>query len=83
MSAHSTKKDLAVIDRFEGDIAILEVAGKEARKPRASLPKGAREGDVVDLTRGTIDPAETAKRKSAVAAARAKTSKPSGGNFDL
>ncbi|MHB1418022.1 MAG: DUF3006 domain-containing protein [Bacillota bacterium] len=42
----------AVIDRFEGNIAILLVGEKEqlVNWPKAQLPDGAREGDVLDLT---------------------------------
>jgi hypothetical protein len=66
----------AVIDRFEGQYAILLV-GQEQRKmdvPRAKLPKGAREGSwvKVDLDGGQVrsidlDPEETERAKTRIA----------------
>lgn len=39
-----------VVDRFEGDLAVVEVDGGEVVDlPRWLLPPGAREGDVVRL----------------------------------
>jgi hypothetical protein len=64
-------KTKAVIDRFEGDKAVLLVGEEEDRLvvPRASLPQGVKEGtwlqvDVADdrVLSATIDKAETAKR---------------------
>ena len=45
----------AQIDRFEGDWAVLQIAGKERRVHRGKLPANAKEGDIVDLARGTVD----------------------------
>jgi len=64
-------KTKAVIDRFEGDKAVLLVGEEEDKLivPRVSLPSGAKEGqwlqvDVQDdrVLSATIDEAETAKR---------------------
>jgi len=64
-------KTKAVIDRFEGDKAVLLVGEEEDKLivPRASLPSGAKEGqwlqvDVEDdrVQSAIIDKAETAKR---------------------
>jgi hypothetical protein len=64
-------KTKAVIDRFEGDKAVLLVGEEEDRLvvPRSSLPAGAKEGlwlqvDVADdrVLSATIDQVETAKR---------------------
>ncbi len=69
-------KTKAVIDRFEGDKAVLLVGEEEDRLiiPRASLPSGAMEGmwlqaDVEDgcVLSATIDEAETAKAKERIA----------------
>jgi len=37
----------AVIDRFEGELAVLEIEGKFKNVPRRNIPEGAREGDVL------------------------------------
>ncbi len=64
-------KTKAVIDRFEGDKAVILVGDEEDKLvvPRASLPAGVKEGtwlqvDVADdrVLSATIDQAETAKR---------------------
>jgi Protein of unknown function (DUF3006) len=64
-------KTKAVIDRFEGDKAVLLVGDEQDRLvvPRASLPPGVKEGqwlqvDVADdrVLSATLDQAETAKR---------------------
>lgn len=39
-----------IIDRLESDWAVLEWDGKTFNFPRALLPKGAREGDVVRIS---------------------------------
>jgi hypothetical protein len=41
----------AVIDRFEGDYAVLLVAGSDApiNVPRQDLPEGLREGDYLKI----------------------------------
>ncbi len=72
-----------VIDRFEGDRAVLEIAGALTDVPRDLLPEGAREGDVLrfvadpDATRAALDDA-------AARLARLKAKTPQGpGSFDL
>lgn len=50
-----------VIDRFEGDRAVVELEdGSMVSLPGAALPAGAREGDVVCVS---VDPAETARQQ--------------------
>ncbi len=50
-----------IIDRFEGDYAVCETdTGSFADVPRAVMPQGAAEGDVISIT---IDRSETDKRK--------------------
>lgn len=38
-----------IIDRFEGDWAIIEYGDKTIHLPKELLPKTAREGDIIDL----------------------------------
>ncbi len=70
-----------VIDRFEGDVAVLVEDGTGAAReaPRRSLPKGARAGDVLrvpvdasgepDWTRATADEALRREREDEARAA--------------
>lgn len=52
-----------IIDRFEGDFAIVETQDKVyVNLPRILLPK-AKEGDVINID---IDAAETEKRKKVI-----------------
>lgn len=39
-----------VVDRIEGDIAVLEVNGQAVHLPVSALPEGAGEGSVLRLT---------------------------------
>ncbi len=41
----------AVLDRFEGDYAVLLVEGEEVKVdwPRNYLPNGAKEGDILEI----------------------------------
>lgn len=61
-------KEKAVIDRFEGNTAVLNVGEDERRleAPRSSLPKSCKEGDWLQveldggkLVRVETDPEET------------------------
>lgn len=57
-----------VIDRFEGDYAVVEFEGKEMQDiEKILLPPEAKEGDVIVLINGkyVIDKEETAKRRLA------------------
>lgn len=38
---------MIVVDRFEGERAVLEVDGELVDVPRSALPTGAKEGDVL------------------------------------
>lgn len=50
------------IDRFEGDIAVLELeSGETMRIPKSELPEETAEGDVVELTFG-MNPVTTDRR---------------------
>lgn len=56
---------LGVIDRFEGDFAIVESDdGKMLNIKISLLPEDASEGDVINLDTLTIDKEETEKRKN-------------------
>ena len=56
---------MLVIDRFEGDMAVIEYNGKTFDLPRSLLPREAEEGDVLKLSI-TVDKEETAKRKKKI-----------------
>lgn len=50
-----------VIDRFEEQDALVELESREiVRMPKSLVPKGGKEGDVLDIT---IDEQETRFRK--------------------
>jgi hypothetical protein len=54
-----------IIDRFEGDIAVIEVDGEARDYARSKLPRGAQAGDAVVIENGEIrlDEAANEKRK--------------------
>ena len=54
---------MIIIDRFEGDKAVLEVDTGHVVIPISNLPKGAKEGDVLRLI---IDADETKNRKQRI-----------------
>lgn len=72
----------AVLDRIEGDRAVLEIAGREVVVPAALLPERAREGDALEIA---VAPAHGAARAAAdVARRRKKLSRGDpGGDVDL
>ncbi|GAW92476.1 DUF3006 domain-containing protein [Calderihabitans maritimus] len=53
------------IDRFEGDMAVIEYNGKTFDLPRSLLPKEAKEGDVLKLSI-EVDKEETEKRRKKI-----------------
>ncbi|BBI34627.1 DUF3006 domain-containing protein [Cohnella abietis] len=57
-----------IIDRFEGNIAVIEINGITREFPKASLPKGSKAGDCVEIEAGEIrlDTEETTKRKKEI-----------------
>lgn len=58
---------MLIIDRFEGDLAVLEYEqGKTFNLPRCLLPPEAKEGAVVRIT-VAIDAEESARRKKKIA----------------
>lgn len=55
-----------IIDRFEGDYAVVEFEGKEMKNvPKNELPVEIKEGDVIVLINGKyqVNQEETLKRK--------------------
>ncbi len=59
---------MTVIERFEGDIAVLEVNGAKTEIARDQLPGNASEGDVIEDTGSgwRIDTEATKQRRAAV-----------------
>lgn len=52
-----------IIDRFEGEYAVVEIdVGKFADLPRVLIPD-AKQGDVINIT---VDKEDTAKRKEVI-----------------
>ena len=63
-SKEEVKAVKVIIDRFEGDYAIVELPDMTmVDMPISLVPKGAREGDVLVIS---IDAEETAKRKEKI-----------------
>ncbi|GAW94350.1 DUF3006 domain-containing protein [Calderihabitans maritimus] len=56
---------MLVIDRFEGDMAVIEYNGKTFDLPRSLLPEEAKEGDVLKISI-EIDKEETEKRRKKI-----------------
>ncbi|MFY1830117.1 DUF3006 domain-containing protein [Myxococcus fulvus] len=76
----------ATLDRIEDEVAVLVVDGREVTRPLASLPEGAREGDVLHLDTMTVDAEATEALREEVRAARERAKKgktPPPGDFDL
>ena len=56
----------AIVDRLEGDVAVLEVDGdRYVDVPLAELPQSIREGDVLDGEPGSWVPNEDEKSRLA------------------
>ncbi|WP_224244117.1 DUF3006 domain-containing protein [Hyalangium gracile] len=75
----------ATVDRFEEEVAVLIIEGRQVTRPRAELPAEAREGDIIDLDTGWVDTEATEALRAQVRQARqrAKKKQPPPGNFDL
>lgn len=58
---------MLVVDRFEGEWAVLEWEGRTFTVPRGLLPEGVREGDCLRWT-VEVDRAATAARRDRVRA---------------
>ena len=55
---------MLIIDRFEGDFAVIETDEGMINIPRSDLPTGAKEGDILRLVIDT-DGTETRKKRIA------------------
>jgi hypothetical protein len=72
------------LDRFEEELAVLIVDGREVTRPRADLPPEAREGDVLDPDTLKVDTAATERLRAEVRQARERAQKKAPpGDFDL
>lgn len=73
------------LDRFEDELAVLILEGRELTRPRESLPREAREGDVLDLATLQVDPLATERLRAEVHKAREAAMKKAAppGDFDL
>ncbi|AEG14480.1 hypothetical protein Desku_0881 [Desulfofundulus kuznetsovii DSM 6115] len=56
---------MLIIDRFEGDWAVIEFGHKTFNIPKALIPPGAREGDVINI-HITLDREATGSRAGAI-----------------
>ena len=54
---------MLIVDRFEGDFAVLETSDGMVNIPISDIPKGCKEGDVLTLT---IDSGAANKRKKRI-----------------
>jgi len=69
---HHNKEDYmrGIIDRFEGDYAVVEFDGRQMKDiPRSELEHGAKENDVILFLNGKyhVDAEETLRRKAEIA----------------
>jgi hypothetical protein len=53
---------MLVLDRFEGEYALIEMNRRIFHIPKILLPKSAKEGDVINI-QITVDKEATAKQK--------------------
>lgn len=60
----------ATVDRFEEELAVLAVEGRELVVARSRLPPDAREGDVIDFVAGCVDVEATREAKERLKALR-------------
>lgn len=83
-SPHAMRKQVT-LDRFEEELAVLLVDGREVTRPRSALPPEAREGDVLDLDTLKVDRDATERLRAEVHQARERARKkaPPPGDFDL
>jgi len=54
-----------IIDRFEGEYALIEHKKKIFHIPKSIMPKGAKEGDAIKI-QITIDKEATDKKKESI-----------------
>lgn len=56
---------MLIIDRFEGEYALIEMNRRIFHIPKVLVPKGTKEGDVIKIDI-SVDKEATEKRKQAV-----------------
>ncbi len=56
---------MLILDRFEGEYALIELNRRIFHIPKSLIPKGAKEGDVIQI-QITVDKEATASHKKAV-----------------
>ena len=56
---------MLIIDRFEGEYALIEMKRRIFHIPKVLLPKSAREGDVITI-QITVDKEATRRQKQSV-----------------
>lgn len=61
----SKKSPVPIIDRFEGDWAVIEYGRRTFNFPRELLPPGTKEGDVLHFS-VSRDPEATNKRRQEI-----------------
>ena len=70
---------MIVVDRIEGEVAVLELSGRSVDVPLTELPPGVKEGDRLSFVVLAPPPDEAAERL-----ARLRAATPQGpGSFDL
>ncbi len=57
---------MIIVDRIEGDRALLEMEGENIEVPICVLPDETKEGDILTLTPATGDNSATERLRSAV-----------------
>lgn len=67
---------MIVVDRIEGDRAILEIDGETVEIPRAALPPGAQEGSRLQLMALPEDADALAKAQARIQRLAARTKLP-------
>lgn len=68
-----------ILDRVEGDVAVLVVAGRTVELPLTALPEGASEGEAFALT--SLGRPSTSEAEDRLARLRQRD--PGGSEFDL
>ncbi len=80
---------MIVVDRIEGDYAVVQLGGRPVDVPLADLPAGVREGDqlafqVLAASPDAASPDAASPDEAAARLARLKARTPQGpGSFDL
>ncbi|MGN0613390.1 MAG: DUF3006 domain-containing protein [Porcipelethomonas sp.] len=59
---------MLILERFEGNTAVIENGGEHIETDRKNIPRNAKEGDVLVMTDGVyeIDRKQTEERRSRI-----------------